>query len=158
MNNVWSDYFARYSDNRQHFGIDMRYANGNGILGYPIFASGNGRVIHISNHGGGSAGWFVAIRYNNGLVARYVHLDGDPTRAPVNLVRGQDVFPWTRIGTAGNSGSSGNGHLHFDVHALAQNIYCGDEIRTRNAFLNPVRFFPAGTFDGSWVRYFNVNH
>ena len=118
-----------------HAGIDIRVG---GVVGKPIFAVAEGYVsrISVSPSGYGKA---VYITHPNGTTSVYAHLHTfSPTiktyieniqyarqRFAVNetVQAGLlSVKKGEQIGTAGNSGSSGGPHLHFEIRETRQQI------------------------------------
>lgn len=101
-----------------HSGIDFR-----GATGEPVFASGDGRVIHAGSMGG--YGLMVEIDHGNGLTTRYAHLSRIETR------EGDAVRAGHRIGRVGSTGRSTGPHLHY-------------ETRMNGDAIDPMRFVRAG--------------
>jgi hypothetical protein len=160
-----SDFFDTYNDRPtgvRHLGFDIQRARFTGsndsavcVTGFPVYASGPGRVVLISGSNSVDTGFFVVILYDNGVTARYLHLDGNPRNSPVNLVESTRVTHTTRIGTAGVSGVghlTQIGRLHFDVNTggwFDGNIIRNEFNRGSPHVLNPATLFPTGTFAGS---------
>lgn len=87
---------------RMHNGSDFA-----GATGTPIYATGDGVVVH--------AGWLsgygrlIKIRHDFGIETRYAHL------SRIRVEVGQRVSRGDRIGDMGNSGRSTGTHLHYEV-------------------------------------------
>lgn len=120
--------FGEFRSNHFHSGLDLRVG---GVVGDPVYAVGDGYVsrIKVSGYGGGK---IVYITHPNGFKSVYMHLnnffgkiadwvekyqytnhtfDLDVEISPETLpVRGGD-----QIANAGNTGSSGGPHLHFEL-------------------------------------------
>lgn len=111
-----------------HAGIDLRVG---GVSGASVFAAKSGYIsrISVSPTGYGNS---IYITHKDGMTTLYGHLhDFAPAIAKwvrerqyemesfsVNLYPDSLIFPLNRgdfIGRAGNSGSSGGPHLHFEV-------------------------------------------
>ncbi|TLP45413.1 M23 family metallopeptidase [Cohaesibacter sp. CAU 1516] len=73
----------------------------------PIYASGNGTVIHAGWAGG--YGNMVEIRHPNGLISRYAHMND------MAVEKGNVVVQGRQIGETGNSGRSTGPHLHYEL-------------------------------------------
>lgn len=95
-----SDPFGRGA--RRHEGTDLA-----GAMGTPIYATGDGVVIHSGWENG--YGQSIVIQHDFGVKTRYGHL----SRARVQ--EGQKVSRGDRIGDMGNSGRSTGTHLHYEV-------------------------------------------
>jgi len=87
---------------RMHEGTDMA-----GAYGTPIFATGDGVVVHAGWDG--AYGRLVKIRHDFGIETRYAHL------SQIRVDVGQRVSRGDRIGDMGNSGRSTGTHLHYEV-------------------------------------------
>ena len=111
-----------------HSGIDFRIG---GVVGASLFAAESGFIsrITVSPTGYGNA---IYIQHTDGMTTLYGHMHDfainiakwvreqqyDREKFPVNLYPDPLMFPIKRgdfIGRAGNSGSSGGPHLHFEV-------------------------------------------
>jgi Membrane proteins related to metalloendopeptidases len=120
--------YGELRSNHFHNGIDFRVG---GVVGAPIFAAEDGYIsrIVVSPTGYGRG---VYITHNKGFVTVYGHLDSfaDNIRDYVlnkqyeseqfdqDLYFTDKEFPIKKgdfIGRAGNSGSSGGPHLHFEI-------------------------------------------
>jgi hypothetical protein len=133
--------FCELRGSHFHAGVDVKIG---GVVGAPIHAAADGYVsrIKVSTGGYGNA---LYIQHPNGTTSVYAHLleyneeMADYVRKAqyankkfeVELFPGEGTFSVKQgeiIGKAGNSGSSGGPHLHF-------------EIRDRNQFpLDPLKF------------------
>lgn len=103
---------------RMHTGTDLA-----GAYGTPIFATGDGVVIHAGWENG--YGQSIVIQHDFGLKTRYGHL------SQIRVDEGQKVSRGDRIGDMGNSGRSTGTHLHYEV------IVDGTPV-------NPMTFIKAG--------------
>lgn len=101
---------------RMHSGIDL-----SGPVGELIYATGNGKVVAVSNDYFGY-GHFVLVDHGFGYKTRYAHLS--KSMVPV----GKIVRRGEPIALLGNTGRSKGPHLHYEV------IY-------RNSPVNPVNYF-----------------
>lgn len=101
---------------QMHTGIDL-----SGPVGEPIYATGNGKVVAVSNDYFGY-GNFIIVDHGFGYKTRYAHLS--KSLVPV----GKIVRRGELIALMGNTGRSKGPHLHYEV------IY-------RNATVNPVNYF-----------------
>jgi hypothetical protein len=134
---------------RLHLGLDIRPFDGSSVIGYPIYAQGSGTILRNDPDMSDSAGWFIVIKYDNGLTVRYLHLHERPNR--LLLAVGKPVDHTTPLGHAGNSrlpnlpnGSQHPGHLHYDINTSSD--WNGDVIRDNNSHVNPRNYFPTGIF------------
>ncbi|MFC1746135.1 peptidoglycan DD-metalloendopeptidase family protein [Candidatus Riflebacteria bacterium] len=88
---------------RPHNGIDLAAPRGT-----PVRSLGPGEVIFVGRRSG--YGKTVEIRYKNGYVGRYAHLDSYAgMKKPMQVNRG-DV-----VGKVDNTGNSRGNHLHFEL-------------------------------------------
>lgn len=87
---------------REHSGIDLRAR-----LGWPVVANTGGEVIHAGEDG--LSGIVVEIRQDDGMTARYAHLEKTLAR------KGQDVQKGEKIGLVGCTGRTTGAHLHFSL-------------------------------------------
>lgn len=88
-----------YSGN-YHGGIDIPAETGT-----PVYAANNGIVIETGTDP--SAGNFVIVQHDNGLLSYYFHLSAIKTKAD------EKVNSKTVIGNVGSTGNSTGPHLHF---------------------------------------------
>jgi murein DD-endopeptidase MepM/ murein hydrolase activator NlpD len=87
-----------------HTGLDL-YAYTR--IGTPIFAAGDGIVIHTSSNSG--YGNLTVVQHDNGLVTYYAH------QSEWIVKQGDKVKAGDLIGKIGNTGKSTGPHLHFEV-------------------------------------------
>ncbi|WP_368660789.1 DUF5930 domain-containing protein [Paracoccus sp. (in: a-proteobacteria)] len=87
---------------RMHEGMDMA-----GPVGTPIYATGDGVVVHAGRQG--AYGNLIKIQHELGTETRYAHLNRISVRV------GQRVSQGERIGDMGNTGRSTGPHLHYEV-------------------------------------------
>ncbi|MCM2389563.1 transglycosylase family protein [Streptomyces albipurpureus] len=85
-----------------HTGVDFPVPTGTSVK-----AVASGRII--SAGWGGSYGYQVVIRHNDGRYSQYAHLSALSVRA------GQEVASGQRIARSGSTGNSSGPHLHFEV-------------------------------------------
>lgn len=85
-----------------HGGIDL-----GGPLDTPIFAIASGTVT--TSGFSSSAGWWIVIQHDNGLVSRYMHHNKNLVRVGERVTRGQ------KIALMGTTGWSTGVHLHFEI-------------------------------------------
>jgi murein DD-endopeptidase MepM/ murein hydrolase activator NlpD len=102
----------------QHKGIDF-----GGRRGDPIYATGNGKVVH-SEKGQRRKGYgqMLVIDHGFGYKTRYAHLNERL------VVVGQEVKRGELIGYMGSTGGSTGPHLHYEV------IYMGNNVDPINYF------------------------
>lgn len=85
-----------------HSGMDFRAP-----LGYPVKATGAGKVIAAGWNGG--YGRMVDIDHGHGIVTRYAHL------RKITVKKGQNINAGDIVGKVGSSGRSTGPHLHYEV-------------------------------------------
>jgi murein DD-endopeptidase MepM/ murein hydrolase activator NlpD len=85
-----------------HTGVDFPVPTGTSVKSIAA-----GRVV--SAGWGGSYGYQVVIRHDDGRYSQYAHLSAISVRA------GQTVGPGQRIARSGSTGNSSGPHLHFEV-------------------------------------------
>lgn len=100
-----------YKVRKFHTGIDIPKTKGT-----PVYASGNGRVVHKGYCSG--YGNYIEIEHAGGFRSFYAHL----SKTMVNI--GDSVSIATQIACVGNTGVATGSHLHY-------------EIRKGKRFLNP---------------------
>lgn len=123
--------YGELRPNHFHSGIDYRVG---GVIGAPVYATADGYIsrISISPTGYGNA---LYVTHNNGEVSVYGHLDRyvkkikdfvlqkqyesesfvqDITLTPTDF----PVKQGEQIANAGNTGSSGGPHLHFEIRDI----------------------------------------
>ncbi len=103
-----------------HSGQDMA-----GPVGTPIYAPGDGKVIHASRVSG--YGNMIKIQHANGIETLYGHL----SRIQVNV--GDHVSLGQQIGKMGSTGQSTGSHLHY-------------EIKVNGTKVNPMNFIRASNY------------
>jgi murein DD-endopeptidase MepM/ murein hydrolase activator NlpD len=89
---------------RLHRGLDFAAPTGT-----PIFAAGDGRVIHKSSKG--NNGLFIKLQHKNNYQTAYAHM----SRFAKGLKKGQRVKQGQIIGYVGRSGLATGPHLHYEV-------------------------------------------
>ena len=124
--------YGEFRSNHFHTGYDMRIG---GVVGAKLFAVADGFVSRISVSSGGY-GNGLYIEHPNGTTSVYGHLlDFAPViqeyvkeeqykqqSFSVDLTPSPELFPVKKgefVGRAGNSGSSGGPHLHFEIRNTA---------------------------------------
>ena len=101
-------------DWRNHNGLDLT-----ADMGTPVYATGDGVVIHAKYNGG--YGNVIFLSHGYGFESRYAHL------SRFKVIAGQRVKRGELIGYVGNTGLSTNSHLHYEV------LY-------NNKWINPIYF------------------
>jgi len=133
-----------------HRAIDINNGSGTSISGFPIYAQGPGEAVVVAGTLTGEAGFYVVIHYDNGYVARYLHV------ADAGRIReGSRVTSQTRIANTSNTGRpSGGGtydhHLHYDVIRSRDISNYSDLKQSNTNNIKPTDspgLFPAGTFN-----------
>ncbi len=99
---VSSTFGYRAFDNAFHKGTDFAAPEGT-----PVYAAEAGTVI-ISGWSDTAGNW-VVISHENGLVTKYMHLSA------LYVYEGQEVSRGENIGAVGTTGNSTGNHLHFQV-------------------------------------------
>ncbi|WP_291440204.1 M23 family metallopeptidase [Desulfovibrio sp.] len=94
---------------REHSGVDLRAR-----LGWPVVAYKGGEVIRSGEDG--LSGIVVDIRQDDGMTARYAHLEKTLAR------KGQKVQRGEKIGIVGCTGRTTGAHLHFGLRDAAGNL------------------------------------
>ena len=99
-----SSYFGevRSFDSRPHKGNDYAAPTGT-----PTYAAAAGTVL-IANYSTSAGNW-VVIQHDNGLVSKYMH------HSALTVSAGQRVEKGQQIGYVGSTGQSTGPHLHFQV-------------------------------------------
>lgn len=77
--------------------------------GTPIYAAGNGSVVHAGRKGG--YGLYVRIRHNGNYQTAYAHMSG----IAKGVRKGKRVNQGQVIGYVGTTGRSTGNHLHYEV-------------------------------------------
>jgi hypothetical protein len=131
--NYLSGNFCELRSSHMHAGIDIKVG---GVVGAPVYAAADGYVsrIKISTGGYGNA---LYLQHPNGTTTVYAHLH-EFSKEITSYVRDAqyrnqsfevELFPGKNklsvdrgevIGKAGNSGSSGGPHLHFEIRDASQ--------------------------------------
>jgi murein DD-endopeptidase MepM/ murein hydrolase activator NlpD len=134
--NLLSGEMGELRANHFHGGIDIKT---DGKIGYSTYASADGFVsrIKVSSFGYGNV---VYITHPNGFVTVYAHLDKfkkeiadyviqkqyEQEQFEVELNPSKNELPVKKgevIGLAGNSGSSGGPHLHYEIRDLNDKLF-----------------------------------
>ena len=89
-----------------HNGVDIA-----ALIGTPIYAPADGKVIAIGDNGQYAYGKWIAIDHQNGLITLYGHLSLQLVSLGAPIKNGQ------KIGYMGSTGFSTGSHLHFTVYA-----------------------------------------
>lgn len=153
--------YGELRSNHFHSGIDFRVG---GVVGAPIYAAADGYVsrISVSPTGYGNA---LYLTHPNGYTTVYGHMlkFADKIRRYVrdrqyesesfvqDIELGPEVFPVKKgeqIGNAGNTGSSGGPHLHFEIRETGSNI--PTNVFARGFLSIPDRTAPVF----SWIDFF----
>jgi murein DD-endopeptidase MepM/ murein hydrolase activator NlpD len=108
-----------YKVRKMHTGIDFTAKSGT-----PIYASGNGTVVHPGDLGGSGYGIQIVISHGYGYHTLYAHLSRAVARPGQRVKRGD------LIGYVGSTGRSTAPHLHYEV------IKNGRKINPINFFFN----------------------
>lgn len=103
-----------FGDWRSHNGLDLTAAKGT-----PVYATGDG-IVTVTQYRGGY-GNAIFINHGYGFETRYAHLSA------FKVSEGQKVKRGALIGLVGNTGTSTNSHLHY-------------EVLFKEKFLNPIDF------------------
>jgi len=131
--NYLSGNFCELRSSHLHAGIDIKVG---GVVGAPVHATADGYInrIKISYGGYGNA---LYIQHPNGTISTYAHLNNFNDKIQEYVKKAQyqnksftiELFPQKGelavkrgevIGKAGNSGSSGGPHLHFEIRDANQ--------------------------------------
>ena len=92
-------------DGRGHQGMDFKTP-----VGTDTFAARDGVVTRINFGRLRSNGYCVEVRYHDGVLAKWLHLD------KINVVAGARVRSGEIIGKTGNTGRSTAPHLHYQLN------------------------------------------
>ena len=95
--------------NKMHKGLDFAAPRGT-----PIYAAGNGRVLHAGRKG--AYGKFVHIRHNGDYSTAYAHMSRIATGKGRRVKQGQI------IGYVGTTGRSTGPHLHYEVRRSGRQV------------------------------------
>ena len=99
-----------------HRAIDIN--NGSGTTsGLPIYAQGPGTARVVAGSSISTAGFYVVIEYDNGYIARYLHVAQTGRVAQGTRVSSNTIIAYTSNTGCPNGNGSGsyNPHLHYDV-------------------------------------------
>jgi len=124
----------------------MSNGNGTSISGFPIYAQGPG-IAYTGGRADWNSGFYVVVRYDNGYVARYLHVEQSGRVANGSRVSHTTMLAYTsNTGTPDGGGTYGH-HLHYDVihHNHAGNNFQNLGQGNINN-INPRSLFPIGTF------------
>ena len=96
-----------------HKGIDMAWNRHQGGKNVPVYAADDGVVYSTKDNDKSKKSWgnFVKIKHNDGTYTLYAHL-----RDGIKVKKGQKVKQGEQIGNMGNTGKSGENHLHYEVY------------------------------------------
>lgn len=131
--NYLSGNFCELRSSHMHAGLDIKVG---GVVGAPVHAAAGGYISRIKISWGGY-GNALYLQHPNGTTTVYAHLDEFNDRIAKYVREGQyqsksfdiELFPDKEdlavkkgevIGKAGNSGSSGGPHLHFEIRDANQ--------------------------------------
>jgi|GEM_PF-7114634 len=173
LNRISFGHFGERRADGPHAGIDLVHPNGAGLLRHtPILAVVDGYIRHRNaTYSGQGPGYRVAIApyppilcpyRGTPLIFIYMHMEG-----PALFIDGTRVERGTVIGHVGRSGTwngyshTSSGHLHFEISNYAghMNLWSGpgntrwSRITQR---INPVFFYPAGSFTGNTTMWNEV--
>lgn len=112
-----------YKIKKLHTGIDFVASEGT-----EVFSTGDGVVQSVLNHKQGY-GKHILIKHKYGYSSLYAHL------SKFNVRRGQKIKRGDIIGYVGNTGSSTNNHLHYEVIKEGRKVnptnYFFDDLTTK---------------------------
>ncbi|MFP4291918.1 MAG: M23 family metallopeptidase [Cyclobacteriaceae bacterium] len=130
--NYLSGNFCELRSSHMHAGLDIKVG---GVVGAPVHAAADGYVSRIKISWGGY-GNALYLQHPNGTTTVYAHLDEFSDKITKYVREAQyrkksfeiELFPGEGmqvsqgevIGKAGNSGSSGGPHLHFEIRDANQ--------------------------------------
>jgi len=116
-----------------HRGIDIAMPSGT-----PLIALESGTVIYSKVNGGGvkrGYGYYLVIKYDNGLTSLYGHLRELP-----KLKEGQKVKESDVVAFSGSTGSSTGPHLHFELHEGT--FLFRSQVKGKDSAVDPVKYYP----------------
>jgi len=116
---------ALLKDRPNHKGMDFKVP-----IGTPILATRPGTVTR-SNWNTASNGGCVEVQFNDGTLAKYLHLSG------VSVRPGQRVSAGQAIGKSGNTGRTTAPHLHYQLNRGAAVVDPVDFHGTTQRAINP---------------------
>lgn len=119
-----------------HYGLDIIDTYPNSINGREIYSIGSGTVLFEGPSQ--SSGNYIAILYDGGYTARYLHMQSRST------LKKDDVVTYeTFIGYVGNTGESSGPHLHLDVNTVnATSGGSGNNAVNSSTTIDPKKLFP----------------
>jgi murein DD-endopeptidase MepM/ murein hydrolase activator NlpD len=89
---------------KMHRGVDFAASRGT-----PIYAAGNGTIVHAGRKG--SYGIYIRIRHNGNYQTAYAHMKG----LARGMRKGRRVSQGQTIGYVGTTGRSTGPHLHYEI-------------------------------------------
>jgi murein DD-endopeptidase MepM/ murein hydrolase activator NlpD len=101
---------ALLKDRPSHKGMDFKANEGT-----PVVAALAGTVMRV-NWNVANNGYCVELRYDDGVVARMLHL------SEVDVKAGQSVRQGVQVGKVGNTGRSTAAHLHYELERAGRII------------------------------------
>lgn len=123
----------------KHRGIDISMPTGT-----PLIAIEDGVIYHnMSNPSG--YGFYLIIKYDNGLYGLYAHL-----RELSRFKNGQRVKKGEVVAYSGNSGNSTGAHLHFEIHEGGHS-FPSQVKNNKDTVVDPVKYYP------SLAGFYNLN-
>jgi len=99
--------FGQPRANGTHKGIDIQAPSGAKVV-----ASGDGKVVDIKPNPSATYGNQVVIDHGQGVFTQSAHLDSATVKPGEMVTAGQEIGA---VGRTGNTPSSGDTHLHFEV-------------------------------------------
>lgn len=110
-----SDYGYRTLKGKKsfHSGVDLI---GKGYACDYIIAIDGGKVI--TSKYSTSAGYYVEIKHENGVISRYLHMK----KGSLAVKKGDTVTKGQTLGYMGSSGNSTGAHLHFGIKENGNNV------------------------------------
>lgn len=132
-------------ETKMHGGIDIAVA-----AGTPVIATGSGTVVTAKNQPGGY-GYFLDVKFDDGTIQRFAHLQGFFVR------EGQRVYQGQPLGRVGNTGLSTGAHLHWefrkDIAGGHENTI--DPVLEAAKLISTVRTIRPRSDNRSWISDFN---
>lgn len=117
---------AVLGDGRDHTGYDFRAPTGT-----PVFAPRAATVVR-ANWNFKFNGNCLELRYDDGTVARYLHLES----VADGIAAGTKVRAGQKVGTSGNTGQTNAPHLHYEVEQAGRIVDPADYHGTTNRSLS----------------------
>lgn len=136
--------------NRPHAGLDIAVQEGT-----PLVATGSGVVVSSQWENPGNKkqgyGYYVDIKYDDGSIQRYSHLQG------AFIAPGQRVSPGQVFGKAGNTGRSSGPHLHWEFRRDSSGGFNNslDPIANANRLISTVGTVRPRDDNTSWQSSYN---